>query len=594
MAAARTIPGASAPAPLTKAQRRAAAQAAQGPVLASKAVDPTAVVVDLPKHKDDSSSGRPDKAAYDAEQDALRAEIDVLQAKSNDLRNKISASSNKGGPDHERKVAVRKELDTLRGEQARLKGGRGKTLDSLKAIQDGMNKKTKDLQAAKAKAPYKTVQEVENQIKTLERQVESGTMKLVDEKKALNEISALRKSRKLVESFATQQQAIDADKAKVDEVRKELDDPEQKAASNKFDELRKELDEINRRMDEVSKGRDGLFEERNAVSKQLDDLFGRKKASAAAFREANNKYYQKLNDDRAKRDERRRAERKAHDDSKRAEINEQLLEEAQAPAFEREIDDCRTLIRFFQQRIGAASSSSGSSSSSSLFARPDVASVPKLEIRKVDADLPKGAVPLKKKADQDEEAWGGFGGSKKGKKGGKKGAAPAPAATEAGEDESAASAASAKDEKLNLPLGTLTALMGLGIAAPLTTSEVQKAIDSLQLKMRYFNDNQARVTKERVAAVQKKIAAADKKSNGAASSDSALIDAVASAEPTDKEEEIKDAQPQPVEEGGSKEEAVANAEGTATASDEPAAVADAEEEDKEGEVEEGEVKADDA
>ncbi|KPV72426.1 uncharacterized protein RHOBADRAFT_18227, partial [Rhodotorula graminis WP1] len=505
----------------------------------------------------------------------------------NDLRNKISASSNKGGPDYERKIAVRKELDALRGEQARLKGGRGKTLDSLKAIQDGMNKKIKDLQAAKAKAPYKTVQEVENQIKTLERQVESGTMKLVDEKKALNEISALRKSRKLVESFATQQQAIDADKAKVDEVRKELDDPEQKAASSKFDELRKELDEINRRMDEVSKGRDGLFEERNAVSKQLDDLFGRKKASVAAFREANNKYYQKLNDDRAKRDERRRAERKAHDDSKRAEINEQLLEEAQAPAFEREIDDCRTLIRFFQQRIGAASSSSASgSSSSSLFARPDVASVPKLEVRKVDSDLPEGAVPLKKKADQDEESWGGFGGSKKGKKGGKKGGAAAPAAAAEGADDEAAAKTTVKDEKLNLPLGTLTALMSLGIAAPLTTSEVQKAIDSLQLKMRYFNDNQARVTKERVAAVQKKIAAADKKSNGASSSDSALIDAVASAEPTDKEEEIKDAQPQPIEEGGSKEEAVANAEGTATASDEPASVADA--------VDEGEVKADDA
>lgn len=94
-------------------------------------------------------------------------------------------------------------------------------------------------------------------------------MKLVDEKKALNEISALRKSRKLVESFATQQDAIDADKAKVDEVRKELDDPEQKAASKKFDELRKELDEINRRMDEVSKGRDGLFEERNAGEAHL-------------------------------------------------------------------------------------------------------------------------------------------------------------------------------------------------------------------------------------------------------------------------------------------------------------------------------------
>ena len=154
------------------------------------------------------------------------------------------------------------------------------------------------------------------------------------------------------------------------------------------------------------------------------------------------------------------------------------------------------MIRFFQQRIGAASASgsSASSSSASLFARPDVASVPKLEIRKVDSELPKGAVALKKKADQDEESWGGFGGSKKGKKGGKKGGASAPAATaaEGGDDEASAAAAATKDEKLNLPLGTLTALMGLGIAAPLTTGEVQKAIDSLQLKMRYFKDNQVR------------------------------------------------------------------------------------------------------
>lgn len=135
-----------------------------------------------------SAGGRPDKAKYDAgeslefmgwwiggmgadllppsrsEQDALRSQIDALQAKlvrslssllpsalnpdanappQNDLKNKISASSNRGGPDHERKVAIRKELDALRGEQARMKGGRGKTLDQLKNMQDAMNKKVR-------------------------------------------------------------------------------------------------------------------------------------------------------------------------------------------------------------------------------------------------------------------------------------------------------------------------------------------------------------------------------------------------------------------------------------------------------------------
>ncbi|GAA5977283.1 hypothetical protein JCM10908_004923 [Rhodotorula pacifica] len=578
MAATRTIPGAAPSAPLTKAQRKAAAQQSGAAPLAHKGQDPNAVVVETKTKEEGSSNGRPDKSKYDAEQDDLRSQIDAVQAKLNDLKNKISASSNRGGPDHERKVAIRKELDTLRGEQARMKGGRGKTLDQLKNMQETMNKKVKDLNAAKAKVPYKTAQDVDNQIKSLERQVESGSMKLVDEKKALAEISSLRKHRKTVESFSMQQAAIDADKAKIDEVRKELDDPEQKAASKKFDELRKELDEVNKRMEDVSKNRDGLFEERNALSKQLDELWQKKKASATAFREANNAYYQKLEAERAKRDERRRAERKEYEDSKRAEINERLLEEAQAPAFEREIEDCQTLIRFFQQRIGLASN--GSSSAGGLgFNRPKVAIVPELELRKVEqGDFPKGAVPLKKKSEQEEESWGGL--ASKSKKGRKQ------AGGKAGSSGAADADANNDDEKLNLPFGTLSGLMALGIPAPLTTGEVQKTIDSLLLKKKYFTDNQSRVTKERVAAVQAKIAAAQK--NGTQLSE---VDAVAATESSAKEEAIKDAQPQPIENGGSKEEAVENAEGVATATAAAAAAssdatpdAPAEEEKEEGEI----------
>ncbi|GAA6030419.1 hypothetical protein JCM8097_009099 [Rhodosporidiobolus ruineniae] len=576
--AARVIPGLGSAAPQpSKRQQAAQRKAASGPLVSHPKGDPAATTVEVKPKKDDTHSGRPDKAAYDAEQDDLRRQIDALQAKQNDLRNKISASAPKTSPEHERKLAVRKELDALRAEQAQKKGGRGKTLDQLKALQEALNKKIKDLQAAKSKAPYKTVEEVENQIKSLDRQVESGQMKLVDEKKALAEISFLRKQRKVVESFSAQQDAIDADKAKVDEVRKELDDPEHKALNAKFDALRKELDEINKKMDETSKVRDGLFEERNAVSKQLDDLFTQKKASAAAFRDANNKYYQKLNDERAKRDERRRTERKQHEESKRAEVNQRLLEEAQAPAFEREIEDCRTLILSFKQRIGLAPSSSNGSTGS-LFARKDVAGVPKLEIRKVDSnDLPKGTV-LKKKADQEEESWGGLAAGKKGKKGGKKSPAP-PAAAEEGE----AAPAPAQDEKLNLPLGTLTALMSLGITAPLTTGDVQRAIDDLELKMKYFVDNQDRITKERIAAVEAKIAAAEAKASGSSTPSAAVdeIDAIAATDATAAEEAVKDAQPQPVEEGGSKEEAVKNANGESEATEDAEEEEEAKDEEKE-------------
>ena len=115
-------------------------------------------------------------------------------------------------------------------------------------------------------------------------------MKLVDEKKALNEISNLKKTRKTVESFAALQQSIDAEKATLDEIRAGLDDPETKAINDKFTKVKNELDTMNKAHEEASKGRDGLFEERNSISAQIDAVYTKKKEAMSAFREANNKF----------------------------------------------------------------------------------------------------------------------------------------------------------------------------------------------------------------------------------------------------------------------------------------------------------------
>lgn len=47
----------------------------------------------------------------------------------------------------------------------------------------------KTLNEAKSKFPYKSAAEVDAQIKSLDKQVESGQLKLVEERKILNEIS---------------------------------------------------------------------------------------------------------------------------------------------------------------------------------------------------------------------------------------------------------------------------------------------------------------------------------------------------------------------------------------------------------------------
>lgn len=327
-------------------------------------------------------------------------------------------------------------------------------------------------------------------------------MRLVDEKKALSEISSLKKTRKNVEAFGPQQSAIDQEKAKIDEIRAGLDDPAAKALSDKFNAARAELDAINKQHDETSKGRDALFDERNALGKEIDALYSQKKASAQAYREANNTFYDKLNAARTARLERQKNERQAYEDSKKAEINERLLEEAQAPAFEREIEDCRTLIDFFQRRIGLAGSAPANGSSS-LFARAEVKGVPKLEARKIEENgPPAGAVALKKKGEQEDEVWGGGNLKKKGANKNKKGqAVAAPAAVEAEKE-----AKDPNDEKLNLPFGTLGGLLALGISSPLTVGEVPEVIKALEAKKAYFVGNQDRVTKDKIAAVEKKIA----------------------------------------------------------------------------------------
>lgn len=56
----------------------------------------------------------------------------------------------------------------------------------------------------------------------LERKIESGSLKLVDEKKALADISASKRSRRAVEGFQAEQESIDADRARADELRKQL------------------------------------------------------------------------------------------------------------------------------------------------------------------------------------------------------------------------------------------------------------------------------------------------------------------------------------------------------------------------------------
>jgi hypothetical protein len=325
-------------------------------------------------------------------------------------------------------------------------------------------------------------------------------MKIAEEKRAVAEISTLNRSRRTVETFQKDQEAIEADRAQADALRAQLDDPAAKAASERYDELKTQLDALRKDSDAVYAARNKLFDERTALQAQLDDLWTRKREGAATFRAQNDRYYAKVAEDRARRAERARAQRTEEEAEKRAALAERLREEASAPAFQSQIEDCQTLIDAFGGKTSV------SSAAAALAPRAEVAGVPKLEPRQVES-LGEGMVVRKKKGEDEQSYFTGK--PKKNAKGGKK-ATEKPAV----DGEPAAPAAS---QALNLPFSTLSALLSMSIPPPASSADVPRVIEDLKTKKAWFEANQQRVTREAVAKAEAEIARlTGKHANGAA------------------------------------------------------------------------------
>ena len=306
-------------------------------------------------------------------------------------------------------------------------------------------------------------------------------MKLVDEKRALQEIQQTKRIRKTVENFKADSDAIDADRAAVEGLKKQLDDPEAKAISERYDAIKAELDEIKKEDDELHADRSKLFDERSLLQQQVDALFVERRESMSRFRDANDKYYTKLNEDRARRAERVRAQKEAEEAEKRKARALQLREDASQPAYQVQIEDCQTLIDYF----------SGKSTTAIVSSEKAEYTEPKLDIRQV-AATPDNFVPRKKKGEEEEAYFAGGKGKGKGKKGHKSGGALPLEATPS-------------SSHVNVPFGTLSALFSLSIPPPSSQADVPRVVEDLKTKKAWFEANQARVTSEAIAKAEAEI-----------------------------------------------------------------------------------------
>lgn len=301
---------------------------------------------------------------------------------------------------------------------------------------------------------------------------ESSNATLVDQKKAIAEISSLRKQKKAFVGFDEAQRGIDKVKADIAELRKQLDNPEAKALSQRYDEADRELKAFKAEQDEAYKGLNSLRDERSKAYAEQQEKWAAMKDIKDQYFKANRAYRDWDQEQYKMRQEKQKAEREAYQKEKRRKIADKKLEEASEPAYVDEILTAEGLVRYFDPSSPEASKSLRGPSGFAAEAQ-----------RSVNTDSNFKGVKVSKKEDREDTYFMGTGG-KKGKKGKKGSAAGSPAP------------GTPTEGKFNLSIGIIEELAKVNVEPPMSQAGVPAVVEKLKEKRDHWKKDQEKKTKE--------------------------------------------------------------------------------------------------
>lgn len=422
---------------------------------------------------------RPDEEAFRKAEAVAKRELDDAQKALSEVKNQIDLA--KPGNKNPRQQELKVQLAEIRSQVAAKKASRGKIEDQIKTLQDSINARVKELNAKKNNMPYRTVADLGAAIDKLDRDVSSGKMKIVDERKALQEISALTKQKKNFPIFDEQHKTIDADRATLKSMKEQKQDPELKELNDKYDVLDKEMKAIKEEQDSAYEHINSLRDQRTAMQAVKQEKWEAVKKIQDEFYQNRNAYRTYEKEARRLRDERRAEERARLELEKKRAIATERMEAASQPALVFEIQTCESLIAYFDP-----SSAEAARRAKQAVAPRELAAKATREVKPIDRK------PLVK--EEVDYFVGGGGKKKKGKK--NRGAL-----TDSAESPTTENAPS----KFNLNVAILEQLSTIDVPTPSSHEDVPQLLKLLKEKMQYFQDNQERITKENIAKAKKEI-----------------------------------------------------------------------------------------
>ncbi|KAK9368219.1 hypothetical protein V1509DRAFT_102433 [Lipomyces kononenkoae] len=380
----------------------------------------------------------------------------------------------------EKQQELRAELTTIRQRQTDIRAANQKVFEEIRTLDESIKRKIKEVQSAKSKLSFKSIEELDAHIKKLEATVDSGTLKLVDEKRTLSDITGLKKARKTFSSIREMEQSIAESKEKVAALRSKTEDGESKELSANHQKIQAELDSIRAEIDKVQKNRSTLVEQRNEARKAREEAYSALRKFKNDFYQQKKEYGKYEQEERQRRWERKKAEREAFERERRKKRAAQKLEAASEPAFAVDIAQAESLLQYFDPTFKPTSSALRSSSS--LAAQVT---------RTIDAAPPAGTQILSKKTNEETYFVG-----KKGKK-----------------NKTTNGVSTAEKEKFTLNFEIVSQLSKLSLGVPMNKEEVPATVEALRTKVQWFKDNQERVTDENIKKAEAEIERLEKEAD---------------------------------------------------------------------------------
>lgn len=414
---------------------------------------------------------KPDEDSYKASLKKAEKEHADSMAKLTAIKSQleIAKPAPSDSPHAKQRADLLARLKEIREKQVAGKATRNKLLDQIKKEDAIVKELIAQHKTARSRVNFKSIEDLDREIDKLDKQVNTGTMKIVDEKKALNEISMLRKQRKCFSGFEESQKNIDAKKSLIKDLRDQFDDPESKALSDQYNKIQAELDEIKAQQDEVYKSINSLRDER----KRLQD---EQQTKYLAIREIKDNYYEQNRavqkweyEVRQKARDKKRADEERLQQEKKKTRAQQILAEASDKAYLDEIRRAHSLLHFLDPSF--------ITEKAPLLAPSKFQALPQ---RQVDASGIKG-VRIAKKEEEDYFA-GNVG--KKGKKGKK---------------------SSPGEARYSCPPSVMEDCTFMGIEPPMSAAEIPAVKEKVLAKLAFWKADQDAETERNLTKAKKEL-----------------------------------------------------------------------------------------